>query len=148
MVKYACPQFFIPEKDGSFSGSFLDLKVCIHVRFFRRQPIPSPKADCTVCGNTLWAFRASFEIRRLRRLSRGSADPREYSRSWRLVQSCPAHVAANGAVCFRASPYRPDTLLHSFYKNNEPNSQKYVLNHVTDSSESISADIHLFPVPA
>ena len=28
-------------------------------------------------GNTLWAFRASFEIRRLRRLSRGSADPRE-----------------------------------------------------------------------
>ena len=32
-------------------------------------------------GNTLWALRASFEIRRLRRLSRGSADPREYSRS-------------------------------------------------------------------
>lgn len=44
-------------------------------------------------NNTLWAFRASFEIRRIRRLSRGSADPREYSRSWRLVQSCPAHVA-------------------------------------------------------
>ena len=41
------------------------------------QPIPSPKADCTVHGNTLWAVRASFEIRRLRRLSRGSADPRE-----------------------------------------------------------------------
>ena len=31
--------------------------------------------------NTLWALRASFEIRHLRRLSRGSADPREYSRS-------------------------------------------------------------------
>ena len=27
--------------------------------------------------NTLWAVRASFKIRRLRRLSRGSADPRE-----------------------------------------------------------------------
>ena len=27
--------------------------------------------------DTLWAVRASFEIRRLRRLSRGSADPRE-----------------------------------------------------------------------
>ncbi len=26
---------------------------------------------------TVWAVRASFEIRRLRRLSRGSADPRE-----------------------------------------------------------------------
>ena len=35
------------------------------------------KADRTVCGNTLWAVRASFKIRRLRRLSRGSADPRE-----------------------------------------------------------------------
>ena len=33
-------------------------------------------------GNTLRALRASFEIRRLRRLSRGSADPREHSRSW------------------------------------------------------------------
>ena len=31
--------------------------------------------------NTLWALRASFEIRHLRRLSRGSADPRESSRS-------------------------------------------------------------------
>ena len=48
-------------------------------------------------GNTLWALRASFEIRRLRRLSRGSADPREYSRSWRLAQSCPAHVARPGS---------------------------------------------------
>ena len=28
-------------------------------------------------GDTLWAVRASLEIRRLRRLSRGSADPRE-----------------------------------------------------------------------
>ena len=28
-------------------------------------------------GNTVWAVRASFKIRRLRRLSRGSADPRE-----------------------------------------------------------------------
>ena len=46
---------------------------------------------------SLWAPRASFEIRRLRRLSRGSADPREYSRSWRLVQSCPAHVARPGS---------------------------------------------------
>ena len=32
-------------------------------------------------NNTLWAFRASFEIRHLRRLSLGSADPSEYSRS-------------------------------------------------------------------
>ena len=31
--------------------------------------------------NTLWAVRASFEIRHLRRLSLGSADPSEYSRS-------------------------------------------------------------------
>ena len=45
-------------------------------------------------SNTLWAFRVSFEIRHLRRLSRGSADPREHSRSWGLAQSCPAHVAA------------------------------------------------------
>ena len=45
-------------------------------------------------GNTLWALRASFEIQHLRRLSRGSADPREHSRSWGLAQSCPAHVAA------------------------------------------------------
>ena len=41
------------------------------------QPVNSPKADRTVCSNTLWAGRASFKIRRLRRLSRGSADPRE-----------------------------------------------------------------------
>ena len=27
--------------------------------------------------DTLWALRASFEIQHLRRLSRGSADPRE-----------------------------------------------------------------------
>ena len=33
-------------------------------------------------GNTLRAVRASFEIQHLRRLSRGSADPREHSRSW------------------------------------------------------------------
>ena len=33
-------------------------------------------------GSTLWAVRGSFEIQHLRRLSRGSADPREYSRSW------------------------------------------------------------------
>ena len=33
------------------------------------------------CGNTLWAVRASFKIRHLRRLSLGSADPSEYSRS-------------------------------------------------------------------
>ena len=31
--------------------------------------------------DTLWALRASFEIQHLRRLSRGSADPREHSRS-------------------------------------------------------------------
>lgn len=45
-------------------------------------------------GNTLRAVRPSFEIQHLRRLSRGSADPREHSRSWGLAQSCPAHVAA------------------------------------------------------
>lgn len=32
--------------------------------------------------DTLWAVRASFEIQHLRRLSRGSAGPREHSRSW------------------------------------------------------------------
>ena len=47
-------------------------------------------------GDTLWAFRASFKIRHLRRLSRGSADPREYSRSWWLAQSYPAQVADGG----------------------------------------------------
>ena len=31
--------------------------------------------------DTLWALRASFEIQHLRRRSRGSADPREHSRS-------------------------------------------------------------------
>ena len=35
-------------------------------------------------GNTLWAVRGSFEIRRLRRLSRGSADPRESLRKRRI----------------------------------------------------------------
>ena len=70
---------------------------------FRSQPRLSPTQKnsgrllASWSGNTLWAPRASFEIRRLRRLSRGSADPREYSRSWRLVQSCPAHVARPGS---------------------------------------------------
>ena len=54
--------------------------------------------------NTLWAFRVSFEIRHLRRLSRGSADPREYSRSWWLAQSYPAHVAYGGKYPAGASP--------------------------------------------
>ena len=35
-----------------------------------------PEADAG-WNNTLWAVRASFKIRRLHRLSRGSADPRE-----------------------------------------------------------------------
>ena len=52
------------------------------------------RASAFCSGNTLWAVRASFEIQHLRRLSRGSADPREHSRSWGLAQSCPAHVAA------------------------------------------------------
>ena len=52
------------------------------------------RASAFCSGNTLWAVRASFEIQHLRRLSRGSAGPREHSRSWGLAQSCPAHVAA------------------------------------------------------
>lgn len=56
--------------------------------------------------NTLWAFRVSFEIRHLRRLSRGSADPREYSRSWWLAQSYTAHVADRGNQLAGASPLR------------------------------------------
>ena len=55
-------------------------------------------------SNTLWAFRVSFEIRHLRRLSRGSADPREHSRSWWLAQSYPAHVADRGKYPAGASP--------------------------------------------
>ena len=51
------------------------------------------RASAFCSGNTLWAVRASFEIQHLRRLSRGSAGPREHSRSWWLAQSCPAHVA-------------------------------------------------------
>ena len=47
--------------------------------FFKFSPKSSPKTDRAVCSNTVWAFRASFKIRRLRRLSRGSADPRELS---------------------------------------------------------------------
>ena len=76
---------------------------------FRSQPhtLPTQKNSgrllASWSGNTLWALRASFEIRRLRRLSRGSADPREYSRSWRLVQSCPAHVARPGSQEYAAS---------------------------------------------
>ena len=38
------------------------------------------------------------EIRHLRRLSRGSADPREYSRSWRLAQICVTSGCLPGAV--------------------------------------------------
>ena len=57
-------------------------------------------------SNTLWVFRVSFEIRHLRRLSRGSADPREYSRSWWLAQSYPAHVADRGNQLAGASPLR------------------------------------------
>ena len=57
-------------------------------------------------SNTLWASRVSFEIRHLRRLSRGSADPREYSRSWWLAQSYPAHVADRGNQLAGASPLR------------------------------------------
>ena len=68
-------------------------------------------------GNTLWALRASFEIRRLRRLSRGSADPREYSRSWRLAQSCPAHVARPGSQESAASLF---TTLTSTPGNSQP----------------------------
>ena len=57
--------------------------------------------------NTLWAFRVSFEIRhQLRLYSRGSADPREYSRSWWLAQSYPAHVADRGNQLAGASPLR------------------------------------------
>ena len=56
--------------------------------------------------NTLWAFRVSFEIRHLRRLSRGSADPREFRRCWWLAQSYPAHVADRGNQLAGASPLR------------------------------------------
>ena len=56
-------------------------------------------------SNTLWAPRVSFEIRHLRRLSRGSADPREHSRSWWLAQSYPAHVADGGKYPAGASPW-------------------------------------------
>ena len=60
-------------------------KMCI--RDSHSKPYVTPHAKnsgrllASWSGNTLWALRASFEIRRLRRLSRGSADPREYSRS-------------------------------------------------------------------
>ena len=42
-------------------------------QFFHRQP----ERVCAWAGGILRALRVSFEIRRLRRLSRGSADPRE-----------------------------------------------------------------------
>ena len=61
-------------------------------------------------NNTLWAFRVSFEIRHLRRLSRGSADPREHSRSWWLAQSYPAHVADGGKYSAGASPFEINSL--------------------------------------
>ena len=61
-------------------------------------------------SNTLWAPRVSFEIRHLRRLSRGSADPREHSRSWWLAQSYPAHVADGGKYPAGASPFEINSL--------------------------------------
>ena len=45
------------------------------------QPTHSERDGGHGGNNTFWAFRASFEIRHLRRLSLGSADPSEYSRS-------------------------------------------------------------------
>ena len=71
----------------------MDSSVQFKKRIFPYQPTPSAlnhylpheknsgRLLASWSGNTLWALRASFEIRRLRRLSRGSADPREYSRS-------------------------------------------------------------------
>ena len=49
---------------------------------------------------------SKYEIQHLRRLSRGSADPREYSRSWWLAQSCPAHAASPWIPVFFASGVR------------------------------------------
>ena len=48
------------------------------IQFFAKTQRQAPGF---LCRNTLWALRASFKIRHLRRLSRGSADPREHSRS-------------------------------------------------------------------
>ena len=42
---------------------------------------PAGRKGVSRAEDTLWAVRASFEIRRLRRLSRGSADLVNYSRS-------------------------------------------------------------------
>ena len=61
-------------------------------------------------SNTLWAFRVSFEIRHLRRLSQGSADPREHSRSWWLAQSYPAHVADREKYPAGASSFTKKTI--------------------------------------
>ena len=47
---------------------------------------------------TVWVVRASFEIRRLRRLSRGSADPRE---------SYPKLATSSKLPCPRESPWKP-----------------------------------------
>ena len=70
-----------------------------------RYPKTSTSRILSSVSNTLWAFRVSFEIRHLRRLSRGSADPREHSRSWWLAQSYPAHVADGGKYPAGASPF-------------------------------------------
>ena len=95
-----------------FTSSFLPLSQNRHQpytsrpKYFLLPPISQTSTSriLSSVSNTLWAFRVSFEIRHLRRLSRGSADPHEHSRSWWLAQSYPAHVADGGKYPAGASP--------------------------------------------
>ena len=95
-----------------FTSSFLPLSQNRHQpytsrpKYFLLPPISQTSTSriLSSVSNILWAFRVSFEIRHLRRLSRGSADPREHSRSWWLAQSYPAHVADGGKYPAGAYP--------------------------------------------